>query len=61
VLADKFSQSLLQKQLRLSMARDVPMIETFKGVIPFFCSDIVRVAILIAAPVITLILPRLLA
>ncbi|MEL0011962.1 MAG: TRAP transporter large permease [Alphaproteobacteria bacterium] len=44
-----------------SMARDVPMIETFKGVIPFFCSDIVRVAILIAAPVITLILPRLLA
>jgi len=44
-----------------SMARDVPMIETFKGVIPFFCSDIVRVAILISAPVITLILPRLLA
>ena len=40
-----------------SMARDVPMIETFKGVIPFFASDIIRVAILIAFPVITLILP----
>ena len=40
-----------------SMARDVPMIETFKGVIPFFTSDVVRVAILIAFPVITLILP----
>lgn len=43
-----------------SMARDVPMIETFKGVIPFFLSDIVRVAILVALPTITLILPRLL-
>jgi tripartite ATP-independent transporter DctM subunit len=40
-----------------SMARDVPMIETFKGVIPFFTSDIIRVAVLIAFPVITLILP----
>ncbi len=44
-----------------SMARDVPMIETFKGVIPFFASDIIRVAILIAFPVITLILPAWLA
>jgi tripartite ATP-independent transporter DctM subunit len=43
-----------------SMARDVPMIETFKGVIPFFTSDIIRVAILIVFPVITLILPSLL-
>ena len=43
-----------------SMARDVPMIETFKGVIPYFMSDIVRVAILIFLPTITLILPRLL-
>ena len=44
-----------------SMARDVPMIETFKGVIPFFASDIIRVAVLIAFPVITLVLPELLA
>ena len=43
-----------------SMARDVPMIETFKGVIPFFTSDIIRVAILIIFPTITLILPDLL-
>ena len=44
-----------------SMARDVPMIETFKGVIPFFMSDIVRVIVLILLPGITLILPRLLS
>ena len=44
-----------------SMAKDVPMIETFKGVIPFFASDIVRVAILILFPAITLIVPQLLA
>jgi len=44
-----------------SMAKDVPMIETFKGVIPFFASDIVRVAILILFPTITLIVPQLLA
>lgn len=44
-----------------SMARDVPMIETFKGVVPFFTSDIVRVVVLLAFPTITLILPSLLA
>ncbi len=43
-----------------SMARDVPMIETFKGVLPFFLSDIVRVAIIILFPTIALVLPRLL-
>ena len=43
-----------------SMAKDVPMIETFKGVIPFVISDVVRVAIIVALPTITLILPRLL-
>jgi C4-dicarboxylate transporter DctM subunit len=44
-----------------SMARDVPMIETFKGVMPFFASDIVRVAILVLVPSLALVLPRLLA
>ncbi len=44
-----------------SMAKDVPMLETFKGVIPFITSDFIRVAIIIAFPVITLILPELLA
>ena len=43
-----------------SMARDVPMIETFKGVMPFLISDGVRVAFIIAFPILTLILPRLL-
>jgi tripartite ATP-independent transporter DctM subunit len=44
-----------------SMARDVPMIETFKGVIPFLASDAVRVALIIVFPVVTLYLPWLLA
>ncbi len=43
-----------------SMARDVPMIETFKGIIPFFISDIIRVVVLISFPFITLVLPNLL-
>ena len=43
-----------------SMAKDVPMIETFKGVLPFVMSDALRVALIILFPVITLILPRLL-
>ncbi len=43
-----------------SIARDVPMIETFKGVIPFFLSDGIRVALIIAVPTITLVLPHLL-
>jgi len=44
-----------------SMAKDVPMIETFKGVVPFFISDGVRVAFIILFPAVTLFLPRLLA
>ncbi len=44
-----------------SLARDIPMIETFKGVIPFLASDAVRVGIIIAFPALTLIMPRLLA
>jgi tripartite ATP-independent transporter DctM subunit len=43
-----------------SMAKDVPMIETFRGVIPFLLSDTIRVAFIILFPIITLILPRLL-
>lgn len=44
-----------------SLAKNVPMIETFKGVMPFLMSDAVRVVIIISFPIITLILPRLLA
>ena len=43
-----------------SLAPDVPMRQTFEGVMPFFASEIVRVMVLVAFPVITLILPRLL-
>ncbi len=43
-----------------AMARDVPMLESFKGVLPFFLSDAVRVVFIVAFPTITLILPRLL-
>jgi tripartite ATP-independent transporter DctM subunit len=43
-----------------SLSPDVPMRETFKGVMPFFLSEMVRITLLIAFPAITLLLPRLL-
>ena len=42
-----------------SLARDVPMSETYKGVMPFLATDVVRVAILVMFPGITLYLVRL--
>ena len=36
-----------------SMAEDVPMTETFKGIIPFFLSDLVRIVIIIFVPATT--------
>ena len=42
-----------------SLARDVPMSETYKGVLPFLATDVVRVAILVMFPGITLYLVRL--
>ena len=44
-----------------SMAKEIPMLETFKGVAPFLVSDVLRVALLIAFPEIALGLVRLLA
>ena len=41
-----------------SMDRKTRMIETYKAVLPFVASDIVRVAILVAFPGITLVLLR---
>ena len=38
------------------MARDVPIIETFKGIIPFLISDIIRIILLFVFPSITLIM-----
>jgi TRAP-type C4-dicarboxylate transport system permease large subunit len=43
-----------------SMDRKTPMIETYKAVMYFVASDIVRVVILVAFPVITLGLLRVL-
>jgi TRAP-type C4-dicarboxylate transport system permease large subunit len=42
------------------LAHGVPMRETFKGILPFMVSDLIRVAILLAFPSISLLLPRLL-
>lgn len=41
-----------------SLAKDIPMRETFKGVLPFFASEIVRITLLVSFPVITLALPN---
>jgi C4-dicarboxylate transporter, DctM subunit len=43
-----------------SFAKDVPMSESFRGVLPFLLSDFVRVALLVTFPGITLYLVRLL-
>ncbi len=42
------------------MAPDVPIGQTFRGTLPFVATDILRVAILVAAPVLTLGLVRML-
>ncbi|MCY4261413.1 MAG: TRAP transporter large permease subunit, partial [Rhodobacteraceae bacterium] len=43
-----------------AIARDVPMLETFKGVMPFFLAELVRVLLLFSIPAITLWLPTVL-
>jgi len=43
-----------------SMAKDVPMSHTFRGVTAFLASDVLRVFVLVMAPVLVLALPRLL-
>jgi tripartite ATP-independent transporter DctM subunit len=42
-----------------SMAKDVPMLESFKGVMPFLVSDLIRVVLLVALPSVSLFLVRL--
>lgn len=44
-----------------ALAKGVPMSETFKGVMPFFAAEIVRVVVLLAFPALTLWLPRILS
>ncbi|MBU3029005.1 TRAP transporter large permease [Paracoccus marinaquae] len=41
------------------MAKDVPMLESFRGVLPFLISDIIRIGVLIVFPIVTLGLVRL--
>jgi len=38
-------------------ARDVPMTETYRGVLPFVASDIIRLGILLSFPALSLVLP----
>ena len=42
-----------------SLARDVPMIETFRGVAPFLVSDFARVALLLFVPAVALVALKL--
>ncbi len=42
-----------------SMAHDVPIGATYRGVLPFVASDLVRVAVIVAFPAITLFVLRL--
>jgi TRAP-type C4-dicarboxylate transport system permease large subunit len=37
-----------------NLAKDVPILETFKGVIPFLVSDLMRIVLLFIFPSITL-------
>jgi tripartite ATP-independent transporter DctM subunit len=41
-----------------SMAKDVPMLQTFRGVVPFLISDATRVGLVMLFPVISLYLPH---
>jgi C4-dicarboxylate transporter, DctM subunit len=41
-----------------SLAKDVPLKETFKGVVPFLVSDLLRILLLVFFPIITLYLVR---
>ena len=42
-----------------SLAKDTPMIDTFRGVVPFLMSDMVRLTLVIVFPMMSLILPKL--
>ncbi|WP_366465854.1 TRAP transporter large permease subunit [Paracoccus methylarcula] len=42
-----------------ALAKDVPMADTFRGVMPFFAAEILRVLLILAFPAMTLWLPAL--
>ena len=44
-----------------ALAKDVPMSQTFRGVMPFFVAELFRVAIIVAFPALSLWLPKVLS
>jgi tripartite ATP-independent transporter DctM subunit len=44
-----------------SLSKDVPMIDTFRGVMPFLVSDAIRLTLVVMFPAMCLILPKLFA
>ena len=44
-----------------ALARDVPMSQTFRGVMPFFGAELLRVVLIVAFPALSLWLPRILS
>ena len=43
-----------------ALAKDVPMSQTFRGVMPFFFAELIRVALILAFPALSLWLPKVL-
>ncbi|MBC07015.1 TRAP transporter large permease subunit, partial [Thalassospira sp.] len=43
-----------------ALAKGVPMTQTFRGVMPFFGAEIIRILLLIFAPILTLFVPTIL-
>jgi len=43
-----------------ALAKDVPMSQTFRGVMPFFVAELFRVALILAFPALSLWLPKVL-
>jgi len=41
-----------------SLAKDVPMIDTFRGVMPFLAADVVRLTLVVLIPTMSLLLPH---
>jgi TRAP-type C4-dicarboxylate transport system permease large subunit len=44
-----------------SLAQDVPMKTVFRGVMPFFSAEVIRIVLILAFPTITLFLPKFLS
>jgi tripartite ATP-independent transporter DctM subunit len=42
-----------------SLSKDVPMIDSFRGVMPFLASDMIRLALVVLFPMMSLFLPKL--